>query len=120
MAARSGFCRCVGLSTAVKVDLCRPNSRSVHANARKGATLLWEVAFVVVDDDDRYEVEKKKKSRRNIALYSLNRGQSIGYLILSALHDTGLAIAIIPIQFRYGILISSRSVFLAVAVSEMS
>lgn len=50
--------------------------------------------------------------KRGIALYSLNRGQSTDYLILSALHDTELAIAIILIQFRYGILTSSRSEFL--------
>lgn len=46
MAAWSGFCRRVGLFAAVKVDLVRSNIRSVHANARKGATLLWELAFV--------------------------------------------------------------------------
>lgn len=56
---------CVGPSTAVKVDLGRPNSRSVHPNARKGAeTLLWELAFVCIvntSDEDGYEVVKRDK-----------------------------------------------------------
>lgn len=62
----------------------------------------------------------KKSTEKTIALHSLIRGQSTDYLILSGLHDTGLAIAIILIQSRSGILTSSRSEFLAVAVSEMS
>lgn len=59
MAARSGFCRCVGLFTAVKVDLGRPNARSVQANARKGAILLCDLVFDVVDDDDGHRIVRK-------------------------------------------------------------
>lgn len=50
----------MGLSTAVKVEPGRPNTGSVHANARKGATdlptLLWELAFVDDGCDDVHGV----------------------------------------------------------------
>lgn len=49
----------MGLFTAVKVDLGRPNARSVQANARKGAILLCELVFDVVDDDDGREIVRK-------------------------------------------------------------